>query len=1043
MLATPTWFGQPSSVVKRVLERMDAMLSETDDDGLPVAFNRVAGFVVTGNEDGAHHVIAELAQAVNDIGYTVPAQAWTYWNKGPGPGPDLPRDRRGPRVVGQDRAHRRRQPRRPSPRRSPRIRCRSPRADERRMSVTSAAAAVAADDPRAPVDGILGAIGNTPLVALRRYLLRPDVDVWAKLEASNPGGSAKDRPAARMIQDALDERPHRPRHDGRRVDARATPGIGLAQACRYHGLRLICVVDARAHERSVRAMRALGADVRVVTRARSRDRRPARRAAARSCGGCSRRSPNSFWPDQYANESNPAAHAAGTMREIDEALEGQTRLPVRRHEHDRARCAAAATTCASTAAAPARRGRLDGQRALRRRARNAPAARLRRRRRDRALGRGRASTSSSASPTSTASSAAGASPSARRSSPGRPRAASRSRSRRSPAQMEPGSRCAAIFPDGGDRLPRDGLRRRLGRARARLRARRGSRLSSARGSASSELRGGVPMRIAIAGLGPKGLFALERLLDHALRRCPPRHALAVDLFEPHPAPGRRPGLRPGQPGYLRMNFAADAARHVVAGEPRRAARRAAAVRRLASGVRAATRTPIRRARRSGRYLERRLRDAAARMPAERRPALAPRDGARRCARARDGWELRGRRVAPALRRGARRHRARALVADGLAPAGRMPRRSCRRSSPSSACSRRDAVAPGATVASAASRSRSSMPRWRSPRAAADRSSRSTTPTACATSPARDDAGAIMPFTRSGPAHAREARACARRGRCPALAAHRGGRPRADRSTRTRPSTLERDLLPILADVRAREPAAAAGGDAARSERLDTGRAPIERSLAIGAGLVAARSILGARPRLARALPGDRRAPRRRRARARATGPRSCAWRPSMERVAFGPPPVNAAKLLALVDAGRVDLAHLLRRRASSRAAGATLLRSGARRAADRRRGRRRAARRRAPPATAACSPISSPTGTRASRPGSAGSMSRPTRRCRGLGGSLTPGLAAIGRPTEDSVIGNDTLSRSLHPQADRWARRVVERCRDLAARAGARERAPA
>jgi multimeric flavodoxin WrbA len=87
VLATPTWFGQPSSVVKRVLERMDAMLSETDENGLPVAFNRVAGFVVTGNEDGAHHVIAELAQAVNDIGYTIPAQAWTYWNKGPGPGP--------------------------------------------------------------------------------------------------------------------------------------------------------------------------------------------------------------------------------------------------------------------------------------------------------------------------------------------------------------------------------------------------------------------------------------------------------------------------------------------------------------------------------------------------------------------------------------------------------------------------------------------------------------------------------------------------------------------------------------------------------------------------------------------------------------------------------------------------------------------------------------------------------------------------------------------------------------------------------------------
>lgn len=89
VLATPTWLGQPSSVIKRALERMDAMLSETDDAGVPVAFNRVAGVVVVGNEDGAHHVIAELVQAAVDIGYTVPGQAWTYWNKGPGPGDDV------------------------------------------------------------------------------------------------------------------------------------------------------------------------------------------------------------------------------------------------------------------------------------------------------------------------------------------------------------------------------------------------------------------------------------------------------------------------------------------------------------------------------------------------------------------------------------------------------------------------------------------------------------------------------------------------------------------------------------------------------------------------------------------------------------------------------------------------------------------------------------------------------------------------------------------------------------------------------------------
>ena len=88
VVVTPTWLGRPSSVCQRVLERMDAMISETDDDERPVAYNRVAGVVVTGNEDGAHHVISEVAGALIDVGYTIPGQAWTYWNKGPGPGED-------------------------------------------------------------------------------------------------------------------------------------------------------------------------------------------------------------------------------------------------------------------------------------------------------------------------------------------------------------------------------------------------------------------------------------------------------------------------------------------------------------------------------------------------------------------------------------------------------------------------------------------------------------------------------------------------------------------------------------------------------------------------------------------------------------------------------------------------------------------------------------------------------------------------------------------------------------------------------------------
>jgi multimeric flavodoxin WrbA len=85
VFATPTWLGQPGSEIKRALERLDALISETQEDGTPMAFNKVAGFVVTGNEDGAHACIGAMAQAAIDIGFTIPGQAWTYWNKGPGP----------------------------------------------------------------------------------------------------------------------------------------------------------------------------------------------------------------------------------------------------------------------------------------------------------------------------------------------------------------------------------------------------------------------------------------------------------------------------------------------------------------------------------------------------------------------------------------------------------------------------------------------------------------------------------------------------------------------------------------------------------------------------------------------------------------------------------------------------------------------------------------------------------------------------------------------------------------------------------------------
>ncbi|CAA9342725.1 MAG: hypothetical protein AVDCRST_MAG71-2333 [uncultured Lysobacter sp.] len=79
VLGTPIWLGQHSSVCKRVLERMDAFLSETDDRGRTPAFGKIALVAVVGNEDGAHHVCAELYQALADVGWTIAPQGGIYW----------------------------------------------------------------------------------------------------------------------------------------------------------------------------------------------------------------------------------------------------------------------------------------------------------------------------------------------------------------------------------------------------------------------------------------------------------------------------------------------------------------------------------------------------------------------------------------------------------------------------------------------------------------------------------------------------------------------------------------------------------------------------------------------------------------------------------------------------------------------------------------------------------------------------------------------------------------------------------------------------
>jgi multimeric flavodoxin WrbA len=80
VLSTPVWLGHPSSVAQRVLERLDAEISNTDDAGRPAMAGKVAIVSVVGNEDGAHKVVADVFQGLNDIGYSIPAQGCTYWN---------------------------------------------------------------------------------------------------------------------------------------------------------------------------------------------------------------------------------------------------------------------------------------------------------------------------------------------------------------------------------------------------------------------------------------------------------------------------------------------------------------------------------------------------------------------------------------------------------------------------------------------------------------------------------------------------------------------------------------------------------------------------------------------------------------------------------------------------------------------------------------------------------------------------------------------------------------------------------------------------
>ncbi|CUR56192.1 Cystathionine beta-synthase [metagenome] len=166
-------------------------------------------------------------------------------------------------------------------------------------------------------------VGGTPLVRLRRLARGgPGAPrLFAKLERANPGGSAKDRPAQRMVDQAWRAGTIGP---GSTIveSSSGNLGVALAQQARARGLRFICVIDPRTPATTRRLIEAYGGQVHLVDRpdATTGDWLTARIAAVRHL---LTEVPSAWWPNQYASADNAAAHAEGTMREVVDALDGE------------------------------------------------------------------------------------------------------------------------------------------------------------------------------------------------------------------------------------------------------------------------------------------------------------------------------------------------------------------------------------------------------------------------------------------------------------------------------------------------------------------------------------------------------------------------------------------------------------------------------------------------------------------------------------------------------------------------------------------------
>jgi len=174
---------------------------------------------------------------------------------------------------------------------------------------------------RSPTEGgILSVIGNTPLIRLTRALDDCSFNLFAKLEGFNPGGSVKDRPAMTILRKGIATGEIGPKTVIVESSS-GNMGIGLAQACRYLGLKFICVVDPKTTMQNIRLLEAYGAKVDLVSQPdpETGEFLPARLNRVR---GLLSEIEDVFWPNQYSNMQNAAAHHR-TMDEIVKACHGK------------------------------------------------------------------------------------------------------------------------------------------------------------------------------------------------------------------------------------------------------------------------------------------------------------------------------------------------------------------------------------------------------------------------------------------------------------------------------------------------------------------------------------------------------------------------------------------------------------------------------------------------------------------------------------------------------------------------------------------------